>query len=196
MRQTADSNEVSPNISSATYTNETNDDDTDGTTSDTDTEPEYKYTEGVKNDHKRGAHVPQADPAWNFFSKLNSQKAVLDHLIKARVRLVHRKHIAAFNDELRRYAHVAADRARQHSEKDCTAVSFGLLLHLSLPRMLFAKTKSSKPISGYMIIKKRLERFHAGDWEALWNEAAPESTLPSPMQICRNISWKCLQRTW
>ena len=31
------------------------------------------------------------DPAWNFFDKLDSQERVLGHLIKARVRLVHRQ---------------------------------------------------------------------------------------------------------
>ena len=93
----------------------------------------------------------------------------MSHLIKARVRLVHRKHIDAATFQY--CAETAANRARQHSTSDCTAVSLGLLLHLSLPRMLFAKTKAGKDISWKKLIEKRVERFLSGEWEALWKEA-------------------------
>ena len=100
---------------------------------------------GARRDPKIGTYFDMDDPAWNFFDKLRTQEDVLNHMIHARVKLVNRKFI---DKALFQYcAEAAANRARQHSLTDCTAISLGLLLHLSLPRMLYAKTKAGNDIT-------------------------------------------------
>ena len=78
-----------------------------------------------------------------------------------------------------------ADRARDHSTADATAASIALLLHLSLPRLLFARTQR-RGVNWKTIVAKRAERFLNGDWQALWNEATPaEYSVHSYAELSR-----------
>jgi hypothetical protein len=117
------------------------------------------------------------DSAWDFIHSLESQEAVISFLKAGAVKLINAKRIRAASALLHTCAAVAANRARDHSSADPIAVSAGLLLHLSLPRLLFAKHRSprdgsSKETSWKEVVERRVQRFLVGDWEALWNDAA------------------------
>ena len=104
-------------------------------------------------------------------------------MVHARVRLVDQRYMDTHI--LRLCAEVAANRARDHSTADATAASIALLLHLSLPRLLFARTQR-RGVNWKTIVAKRAERFLNGDWQALWNEATPaEYSVHSYAELSR-----------
>ena len=77
-------------------------------------------------------------------------------------------------DLFNRCLQVASARAKAFSPQDHGAFHEGILLHKAMSRLLLAKTRpvGFPFVTWKNLISYRAERFLAGDWQPLWNEAA------------------------